>query len=216
MVISRDRKKILLVKKSSPAVKGINWNFLVIFLSMIMVLIGIPSMVSSCFPNSMETWGSTIFVSCVSVIVFLLGILYLYAASHRYKEVLSRYNAILNIIVLGLLLLTSLVLFITGHLAYFLISLFISFFLYIIDYFGVITPKIERRFKKLCNLCLAGLILVYLGGVIISISMLNPLLSEIYRFGLGCNFIGALLFLISSGILFSKKISSIKHSKKCI
>ena len=207
MVISRDRKKILLIKKPDPAVKGINWNFLVIFLSTIMVLIGIPSMVSACFSYSfMQDWGIVIFVICVSATVFLLGILYAYAASHRYKGLLSKYNKILIIIIIAGLLILSFLMVFTVSLAYFFIFIYLFFFFVLIGYFGIITPQMKQMFKKLCNLSLAGLMLMYLGGVLLSINMFKPLLSEIpfREFGFVFFLLGVLLFFINVSILVSK------------
>ena len=216
MVISRDRKKILLVKKSSPPVKGINWNLLVIFLSTIMVLIGIPSMVSACFPDSMGECGATIFVICVSAIVFLLGILYSYAASHRYKRILSRYNKLLFFIIFGLLILISLVVLSTGNLAYFLFFIFLECYVCLFGYFLMVTPEIKLQFKIFCNFCLTGIILFYFGGVIISIGKLNPFLFGFIQFGFVCVLLGTVFFGIGYLILSLKKISSIKYSKKHI
>jgi len=103
MVISRDRKKVKLEETSSPAVKETNWNFLVIFLSTIMVLIGVPSMFGACFLEPfMQEHGIMIFLICASLIAFLVGFLYCYSAFILFKIPFSGFVTQLSSFIIAL------------------------------------------------------------------------------------------------------------------
>lgn len=154
MVISRDRKKILLVKKakSTPVIKEINWNFLVIFLSTIMVVIGIPSMVSACFSKSfMDTWGVTIFVISASVIVFLLSILYMVWISWRFQVSISGSRVILFTVLMafGFSFVPWIIYgILTDNIDFANILLIIMLLLFLIGVLLYFLPKEGFRFKK--------------------------------------------------------------------
>ncbi len=137
MVISRDIKKILLVKKakSIPIVKEPNWNLLIAILSTIMALIGIPSMISACFEESMGVCGTTIFLFCVGAIAFFLGILYIIWLSWKFQVSITEWSETLSCVVMALGISFYPVAFFylfTNNLCYFFICLIIGSFLIIL------------------------------------------------------------------------------------
>lgn len=215
MVISPDRKKILLVKKakSTPAVKETNWNLLVIFLSTIMVFIGVPSMFSACFPDAfMEDWGVTIFLICASVIAFFLGILYWYIPFILLKLSFSGFVTRLLCFLLALMISfipLTIYYLIKRNMEYFSIFLIIvsilCLVLLLIATLLTHPPKEGVRFKILSQLWPVSLILLPIGAIIYSIGILlsfNPLLLII---GIICIISGIVLSLIRFVLFIREK-----------
>lgn len=222
MVISPDRKKILLVKKakSTPAVKETNWNLLVIFLSTIMVFIGVPSMFSACFPYAfMVDWGVTIFLICASVIAFILGILYWYIPFILLKLSFSGFVTRLLCFLLALMISffpLTIYYLIKGNLEYFSIFLIIVSILCLVLLLIAISlthpPKEGVHFKISSHLWQDSWIFPPSGAIIYSIGILlsfNPLLIII---GIVSIILGIVLSLIKFGLFIREKIKKVQFN----
>ncbi|WP_048061955.1 hypothetical protein [Methanocorpusculum labreanum] len=211
MVISRDRKKVRREETSSPAVKETNWNFLVIVLSTIMVFIGVPSMFSACFSDSMEAWGTTIFLICASVIAFFLGILYCYIPSILLKIPFSGRAAKLHCFYIALTIaFIPLVIYysFTGHVDYVLIYVICVCFLFLIGQNINRSSEMCVSFNKLPNLWQLGLTIIIIGGVICLIGVLAHF-NILILGGIGFMILGDVLYIIGSLPLLKKIINEI-------
>lgn len=56
--------------------QGVEWNLVVVQFSLIMVMLGLPSMYFACFPDNHDELGPGIFAISLITIVILIGLIY--------------------------------------------------------------------------------------------------------------------------------------------
>lgn len=56
--------------------QGVEWNLVVVHFSLIMVMLGLPSMYFACFPDNHDELGPGIFAISLITIVILIGLIY--------------------------------------------------------------------------------------------------------------------------------------------
>lgn len=179
--------------KSPPAVKEINWNFLIAILSTIMVVIGVPSMISACFSDSMGACGVNIFFICASVIAFFMGILYCYSGFIFFKTPLSGCSIKVGcfFIALGIALLPwTIYSWLNDQWGSVLFWTFIAIIIVLLGMGIAVIPQKLSQIKNISKRRLVGLLLVGIGSIILLISMPKTVVLAVIFFGNVCFSLG--------------------------
>jgi len=182
-----------------------------------MVVLGVPSMFSACFPDSfMEDWGVTIFLICASLMALLLSFMYIFWLSGRFQVSLSGPRVILFSVFMafGLSCVPCMIYsLITVQKEYFSICIIIMSVLFLSGMLLILPTKEGFRFKKLSHLWQAGLILLTIGASIYSVGIL-------LSFNLLLMIIGSIYFILGIVIEFISILIGlyprIKHSIKLV